>query len=142
MVDYFIVDYGIILCLKSCILLWAKLLPKILMFWVSNGCSHSFFGIMSVIQCGLKLEVSFCYQSWLFADNSCVLWPYLSVGILLLMYTTHSSVFTVSCVLSFSVYAISLSLTLYTSLYKVRCYRLSAFTYIAICISFRPVLNL
>lgn len=110
---------------KSYMLLWAKLLPKTLRFWVSNGCSHSSFGIMSVIQCGLKLEVFFCYQGWLFADKSCMLWP-LSVGILLLIYTTHSSVFTVSRVLGFSVYAVSLSLTLY----KVSCYCLGAFTHV------------
>lgn len=72
-----------------------------------------------------------------------MLWPYLSRGILLLMYITHSSVFTgfltVSSVLDFLMYTVSLSLTLY----KVSCYyRLGAFTHISICISFSLLLNL
>lgn len=78
-----------------------------------------------------------------FADTSYMLWPYLSRGILFLMYTIHSSVFTgfltVSSVLDFSMYTVSLSLTLY----KVSSYyHLGAFTHVSICILFSLLLNL
>lgn len=117
---------------------------SVALFWVSCGCSRSSYWDhkRSGIQCGLKLEL--CYQSsGIFAGKSCMLWPYLSVGILLLMYTTHSSVFTgfltVSCGLDFSIYTVSLSLTLYKVSYY---YCLGAFIHIPICVSFRLILNL